>query len=337
MRYLAGIYLKGCVNVNTKKFFSVCLVVMTIFVTFFSFAAKSFAARPKPSSAVAYTAPITLYWLAKSGVPEAVDYVKYINAERILKPENISQYERVEKINKIYREIRYNSLNDFIESSNYKNVMDLGCGVSPRCLYMAKKGINYVGTDLKDVINVLNIYAPNFLADDLKKYVQFVIADAADKNEMMNAAKKLDGEICIIEEDLLMFLSRDQQKAMLENIRDILKEHGGCFVTSDFVAADIFMSGNETIYGKEDALILGEETQKLYENISEVLFNDTMFDTIEEAVKFIEAAGLKVEMRPIFQNTPDIRSIRDLSNRDIKSINEMMTRQKFLWVMTVAD
>lgn len=322
---------------NVMKFSSICFVALTIFVSIFSITSESFAARPKPSSEVVYTAPITLYWLSKAGVPEAVEYVKYIDAERILKPENISQYERVEKINKIYQEIRYASLNDFIESSNYKNVMDLGCGVSPRCLYMAKKGINYVGTDLKDVINVLNIYAPNFLADDLKKYVQFAIADAANKNEMLNAANKLDGEICIIEEDLLMFLSRDQQKAMLENIRDILKEHGGCFVTSDFVAADIFMTGNETIYGEEDALILGAETQKLYENISEVLFDDTMFGTDEEAIKFIEAAGLKVEMRPIFQNTPNIRSIRDLSNRDIKSINDMMTRQKFLWVMTVAD
>lgn len=322
---------------SVVKFSSICFVALTIFVSTFLITSESFAARPKPSSEIVYTAPITLYWLSKAGVPEAVEYVKYIDAERILKPENISQYERVEKINKIYQEIRYTSLNDFIVSSNYKNVMDLGCGVSPRCLYMAKKGINYVGTDLKDVINVLNIYAPNFLADDLKKYVQFAVADAANKNEMLNAAKKLDGEICIIEEDLLMFLSRDQQKAMLENIRDILKEHGGCFVTSDFVAADIFMSGNETIYGEEDALILGAETQKLYENISEVLFDDTMFDTDEEAIKFIEDAGLKVEMRPIFQNTPNIRSIRDLSNRDIKSINEMMTRQKFLWVITVAD
>ena len=87
--------------------------------------------------AVSYTAPITLYWLAKAGVPEAVEYVQYIDAEKILKPENISQYERVERINKIYQEIRYASLNDFIESENYSNVMDLGCGVSPCCLHMA--------------------------------------------------------------------------------------------------------------------------------------------------------------------------------------------------------
>ena len=87
--------------------------------------------------AVSYTAPITLYWLAKAGVPEAVEYVQYIDAEKILKPENISQYERVERINKIYQEIHYASLNDFIESENYSNVMDLGCGVSPCCLHMA--------------------------------------------------------------------------------------------------------------------------------------------------------------------------------------------------------
>ena len=107
--------------------------------------------------------------------------MKYIDAESILKPKNILQYERVEKINKIYKEIRYSSLNDFIVSKNYSNVLELGCGVSPRCLYLADKKINYVGVELQDVVNVLNIYAPNFLKDDMKKYVQFVAADVSDK------------------------------------------------------------------------------------------------------------------------------------------------------------
>ena len=94
------------------------------------------------------------------------------------------------------------------------------------------------------------------------------------------------------------------------------------------------MAANKTIYGDEDALIVGKETQKFYENLSQVLFNDTLFKTQAEAVKFIEDAGLKVEMRPLFNGTPDIRSIRDLNTRDIKRINDM-TKQKLLWIITV--
>lgn len=296
----------------------------------------SSAARPKPTSDVVYTAPIDLYWQAKAGIPEAVEYYKYIDAARILKPSEIPQYERIERINKIYHEIRYKASNDFIESENYTNVIDLGCGASPRCLYLARKKINYVGTDLKDVVDVLSIYTPNFLNDDMKKYVKFVVADAADHEDMMNSAKGLDGKICIVEDGLWMYLSRDKQKAMLESIRDILKKHGGCFVTSDFVAGEIFMSVNRTIYGDADAMILAKETQKIYENLSQILFNDTMFKTTDEAVKFIENAGLKVEMRPLFKNTPDIISIRDLNNEDIAKINAM-TQQKLLWIITVAD
>ena len=320
-----------------KKIFSICFASFLVAALIVGSAQKSFAAKPVPSSAISYTAPVTLYWLAKAGVPEAVEYVQYINAEKIVKPNNIAQYERVEKINKIYQEIQYSSLNDFVVSENYTNVMDLGCGVSPRCLYMAKKGINYVGTDLKEVVNVLNIYAPNFIDEDMKKYVNFVVADATNKNEMLAAAKKFDGKICIVEEGLLSYLSRDQQKATLKNICEILKRHGGCFVTSDFVAAEIFMSAGKAIYGEEDALILAGETKKLYENISQVLFDDTIFKTHEEAIKFIEDAGLKIEMRPIFQSTPDIRSARDLNTRDINNINEMLTGQKLLWVITVGN
>ena len=322
---------------NLKKFFRTLAVVVIVSGLVFNTMSKTDAARPKPSSAVVYTAPMTLYWLSKAGVPEAIEYVQYIDAERIIKPENISQYERVEKINKIYQEIRYSSLNDFIVSKGYKNVMDLGCGVSPRCLFMARKGINYVGTDLKDVVNVLNIYAPTFIKDDLKQYVNFITADASSHSEMMDAAKKINGEVCIVEDDLLMYLSRDQQKAMLESIRDILKEKGGCYVTSDFVAGQIFMTANKTIYGDEDAMIIAKETQKLYENISEILFSDKAFKTTEEAVKFIESCGLKVEMQPIFASTPDIRSIRDLNSSDIAKINSTLQEQKYLWVLTVAD
>ena len=59
---------------------------------------------------------------------------------------------------------------------------------------------------------------------------------------------------------------------MLKNIRDILKKNGGVFVTSDFVAGDIFMSINRTIYGDEDALVVAKETQKVYEDLSKVFF-----------------------------------------------------------------
>ena len=319
-----------------KRAISICMATFLIIGLLFHCSSKSLAAKPDSAPAVAYTAPITLYWLAKAGVPEAVEYVKYIDAEKIIKAEHILQYERVEKANKIYQEMRYDSLNDFIESEHYTNVMDLGCGVSPRCLYMANKGINYVGTDLKEVVNVLNIYAPNFLNEDLRKYVNFFVADAASKSEMMEAAKGFDGKICIVEEDLWVYLSHDKQKAMLKNIRDILKKNGGCFVTSDFVAGKIFMAGCRTIYGDEDALIIARETKKLYEDVSEIFFNDTMFRTEEEAIKFIEEEGLKVEMRPLFQNKPDIRSIRDLSNRDIEAISAT-AQQKLLWVITVDD
>ena len=314
-----------------KKIVSICLAFFIFAVSSICFESKTSAEKVSNSS---YTAPITLYWLSKAGVPEAVEYVKYINAEKVLKIDNISQYERVEKINKIYHEIRYLSLNDFIESENYSNVFDLGCGISPRCLYMSQKNINYVGGELKAVVDILNVYAPNFIKEENLRYVKFAVADVENAAEMSNAVKGLKGKVCIVSDDLILYLSRDQQKAMLKNIRSILKKHGGCFITSDFVSGEIFMAANKAIYGDEDALILAKETQKLYEGISETLFKDTIFKTTEEAVKFIEDAGLKVEMYPLFHGKPDIRSIRDLNNRDIESINNMM-QQKLLWVITV--
>ena len=319
-----------------RKTVAVCLMAFLTASLLFVFEQKTFAAKPAPPP-VTYTAPVTLYWLSKAKVPEAVEYIKYLDAEAVVKPDKINQYERVEKVNKIYQEIRYASLNDYFVANHYANVLDLGCGVSPRCLYTSERGIKYVGTDLDEMVKLLDIYAPNFINEARKDYVRFVVADAANRKEMLNAAKGFDGKICIIEEGLLMYLSRDQQKIMLENIRDILKKNGGCFLTSDFVAGKVFMSIGRTLYGNDDAMTIGLETKKLYEELSEILFNETMFKSTEEAIKFIESVGLKVEAIPLFQNAaPDIRSIRDLNNGDIAKMNELM-QQKLLWVITVDD
>lgn len=319
-----------------RKIVSGCLMAFFVASVLLFFERGTSAAKPVPPPPVTYTAPVTLYWLSKAKVPEAIEYVQYIDAEAVVRPDNIKQYERVEKVNKIYQEIRYASLNDYFVSNHYANVIDLGCGVSPRCLYTSKRGINYVGTDLDEVVKVLDYYAPNFLSEDGKNYVRFVVADAADRKAMLNAAKGLDGKICIVEEGLLIYLSRDQQRATLKSIRDILKENGGCFLTSNFVAGEIFMSIGRTLYGNDDAIAIGLETKKLYEDLSEILFNDTMFKSTEEAIQFIEDAGLKVEAVPLFQNAVDIRSIRDLNNADLAKMNELM-QQKLLWVITVDD
>ena len=177
--------------------------------------------------AVSYTAPITLTWLSKAKVPEAVEFIGNLKADTIIKPNEIKDYERVEKANSIYQEIRYSSLNDFAESEGYTTIMDLGCGVSPRGIYMARKGINYIGVELEPVVKTLEEYTPMFLTDAEEKNIHFAVADVTDKEAMLKAVENAPGKVCILMENLSIYLSLEQQRAMLKNIHEILKLHGG--------------------------------------------------------------------------------------------------------------
>ena len=283
--------------------------------------------------AVSYTAPITLHWLAKAGVPEAVEFLGTLSADDILKKVSLRDPERVEKANSIYQEIHYTALNNYIESNGYKNVMDLGCGVSPRGIVMARKGIHYVGVELPAVTEAMEEYAPMFLEDDELNYFHIATADFTDHDAMMAAAKNIQGPVCIVSELVMVFLSREKQDALLKNVHEILKEHGGCFVTADYTTGELFYDGTETIYGQDATWKISQETVRLYASISETNFTGTIFDTHKEAIDFIKAHNFNVEEVPILPDSSNLYSIRSLNDRQINKIKKF-TKRKLLWVMT---
>ena len=198
---------------------------------------------------------------------------------------------------------------------------------------MARKGINYVGVELEAVVKVLDDYTPMFLTEEEQKNITFAVADVTDREAMLKAVENYPGKVCIIMENLGLYLSLEQQKAMLKNIHEILKIHGGCFVTSDHLADEIFMGSATAVYGKKNAQELMNKTVELYENISEISFNDTFFDTPKEAMDFYKEYGFKIEERPLFTKQPKLYSLSSLNDKQVKNIMKF-TKKKLLWVMT---
>ena len=309
-------------------------LLMAVFICVVFFGNAKVQAEELEFSAVSYTAPITLTWLSKAGIPEAKEFIGNLKADAIIKPEEIKDYERVEKANAIYQEIRYASLNDFVQSEGYTTVMDLGCGVSPRGIYMARKGLNYIGVELEPVVKTLEEYTPMFLTDAEQRNIHFAVADVTDREAMLKAVENFPGKVCVLLENLSIYLSIEQQKAMLKNIHEILKIHGGCFVTSDHLSDEIFLGAATAVYGKKDGEAIFERSANLYEGIAEIDFFDTYFDRPKEAMQFIEEQGFKIEVRPLFTKSPSLYSLKSLNDKQTKKIINF-TKKKMLWVMTV--
>ena len=316
-----------------KKIFA-AVVAVTFFCACFcgNFSSRANADAPEFQS-VSYTAPITLHWLAKAGVPEAKEFLGTLSAEDILNKVPVRDPERVEKANAIYQEMHYTALNDYIIEKGYKNVMDLGCGVSPRGLVMARKGINYVGVELPAVAEAVEEYAPMFLDGEQLNLFKIVAADFTDHEAMMAAAKNIDGPVCIVSELVMVFLSREQQDALFNNIHEILKEHGGCFITCDYTTGELFYDGTAEIYGEKATWKIAEDTVKLYSGISETDFTGTVFETHKEAKDFIAAHNFNLQEVPVLADASKLYSVQSLNDSQIKKIQKF-AKKKLLWVMT---
>ena len=151
---------------------------------------------------------------------------------------------------------------------------------------------------------------------------------------MMRAADKLDGRICITMDGLMMYLSRQEQAAVLQSIREILKKHGGAYVTSDFSAREFVKASAMVVYDDTDAQRIYRNSAEMYEKTASADFDKAFFSNAEEAVQFIEAQGLKVKRIPLFQSPVSIYSGKAFDLEQYQKLNGLKN-ELFLWEITV--
>jgi len=145
----------------------------------------------------------------------------------------------------------------------------------------------------------------------------------------------MNGPICIVMDGLMMYLGRDAQADTLQNIKAILKKHGGAYITTDFSAREIVMASSKVVYGDtEDARAVFHASAKVYEDIADARFEQNFFSSSDEAKKFIEAQGLKVELLPLFDAPTKLYSAKNFNKEQMKRL-DALEKDAFLWVITV--
>ena len=284
---------------------------------------------------VSYTAYTSLYWLREAGVPEAAEFSNAIGDNKVSLTKNaIPNYDELAPVNKLYIEMRYAALNEYITGNNYQNNFDIACGFAPRSIAMARQGRNFVGTDFKPSITEVSSIVPECVPAKQQKRISYIVADATDGAGMMRAADKLDGRICITMDGLMMYLSRQEQAAVLQSIREILKKHGGAYVTSDFSAREFVKASAMVVYDDTDAQRIYRNSAEMYEKTASADFDKAFFSNAEEAVQFIEAQGLKVKRIPLVQSPVSIYSAKAFDLEQYQKLNGLKN-ELFLWEITV--
>ena len=249
-------------------------------------------------------------------------------------PEILQALMKTLPVMKSLPESRFFSFNNFIEKSGAKQVMDLPCGYTSRGIKLAKSGIRYFGMDLPAVIEAMDSAVKKTIGEN--ENISYHAVDATNYASLRKALEGADGELIITTEGLLMYFTQAELETVFGNIRRLLLEFGGKWVTLD----------NEL--GRAEKLGLSAAAQGLPREIAEkigsiaagsvaktTLANNVFFDPDQKKVeKFVSDMGFDLELIPVSSYLPaSVKSAQDLPEELKTKLIEAISGIHF-WVMT---
>ena len=305
-----------------KKFLAVIMFALMLTTT----------ARAAEFEMVEYSAQVKLQWLAAAGIPQAQNFLNLIERPVFFHADNLNDFERLEMTNALYQELNMNAAMEFVREKNYKNVFDLACSLSPRAMILGDEGRRVVVGELQTVC-LIGDWCVDEFGKKAKKNVNYDAFWLQDKKGMMTSADKFKGEICIIEQGVMIYLTPEARGQMYDNIRDVLKKHGGCLITSDFTQKKYFTDVAAALYGEENSATLYNETKAMYEKVYDDKILDDDLQDEQKSMEFLKAHGLRAVKYPLFTKTPNLCIYNKLTPAQIEKVNELSVKN-YLWVIT---
>ena len=180
------------------------------------------------------TAKMTLFQLAQLGYPNAVLISEKMGLTAdTQKSRSFSMSPEEEMTFRIVLETRYRMMGILARDSGFPVLADLPCGYTPRAVESAEQGMEYIGLDLPAVISEMGSIIPPLIGREKRSLVRFSAVDATNGRSLEKALGDVKGRLCINTEGLLMYFSDAEIHAFLDNIKNLLDAHGGCWITAD--------------------------------------------------------------------------------------------------------
>ena len=306
-----------------KKFLTAFVLIAALTVS---------TARAAEFEMVEYSAQVKLQWLAAAGIPEAQKFLKLIDRPVFFNAKNLNDFERIQLANSLYQELNYAAAIEYVRANNYGNVFDLACSISPRAMILGDEGRKVVVGELQTVC-LLGDWCVDEFGKKSKQNVTYDAFWLQDRQGMMASANKLKGELCIIEQGVIIYLADDVRAQMFDNIRDVLKSHGGCLITSDFNQKKYFTDAAAALFGEGQAPTIYAETKAMYEKVLGDKISDESLQDEQEVMAFLKAHGLTGRKVPLFARTPKLNVYSKLTPAQIQKVNELAAKN-YLWVIT---
>ena len=291
------------------------------------------------------TAKMTLFQLAATGHEDAEAVAKKLNLTQ--KDTQDSKTVKADEadlfINSIIMEVRYFTNGKLAKESGFTEV-DLPCGFTPRAIEFAKSGKKYVGMDLPATINEVEPAILSLLDEEQKKLVNFEGVDATNYQSLKSAFDKIDGKVCITTEGLLMYLTDSEMDAMCDNIKKILAEHGGYWITLDPEISLLYVLIVKAFYGERTREIMYQSKYRIedksdvetIQNTITISVRSDVQENMKNAINYITSKGFKLERIPYANHVPEFKSLKNADPKIVAQIKEGFKRV-CIWKITVDE
>ncbi|MEE3468141.1 MAG: STAS domain-containing protein [Eubacterium sp.] len=291
------------------------------------------------------TAKMTVFQLASMGDEDAIKVSQKLGLtmEETQNSEHTQTTEEQQKIGVVMLEARYKTAEIIAEKTGYKTLVDLPCGYTPRAARVAKKGVSYYGLDLPATIADIEWVMHEVTVSEYRNFVRYKSVDATNYESLERALEKVEGEICITTEGLLMYFTDSEVDSMCENIRKLLKKHGGCWILTDPEVTIQYVLTAQAVYGDRFQSIMQNAKQQV-DDKSDIDVGKAKIlvkpgpdaaEGIKQAMGILASHGLKAERLTVADYMPELATLEGLQEI-ADNYKEAMTKCAY-WKVTLAD
>lgn len=291
------------------------------------------------------TAKTTLYQLTGSGDTDAAAIAEKLGLtlEGTNNTENTTVLPEQLLAGMVNMEVRFKTITKLAEESQCSVIVDLPCGYTPRAIQMSRKGQRFVGLDLPATIAEAEPAILSLIEPENQKFVKFSGVDATNYASLKAALEDESGEVCITTEGLMMYFTDSETGVLCDNIRRILEEHGGVWLTTDPEITMLYVLTLQAICGDRIMEIMKNAKQQMTDKSDVALGNSRILvkpqnaaDGMKTAMGFLAQHGLKAERMILHDHMPELNSLSKLTPEQAAAFVENMKKCAF-WKITLAD
>lgn len=239
-------------------------------------------------------------------IPYSIEIFEQLKKRHITNEGDFAKVMQAPELTPMF-EARYKICNKLLKQTGIKQVLEIAAGFAPRGLELTKDSAStFVELDLPNVIREKKQVVENILGKESRPNLHFVEGNALSKDDVVKAASIFQaGEVAVINEGLLRYLSHAEKTFVAKNILLILKERGGVWITPDIPLTGAF---DKLSSGSAEAKKLTTDVDKMTGlNVS------NYFKDEEEAVAFFEKLGFTIEKHLFTEVFNQLSSLNILS------------------------